>query len=122
MNTGILSAVTLYLKLSDGNQAIATDVSIGNGCIHWFSFVFALCRSVTQLNCFSKAGSQSYNVPSYAHPIVDETLAWQEWWLRLLYFEAAKGRGSDTCTVHMQIYTADCLDLANPKQEVLLTW
>ena len=28
-NTGVLSAVRLYLKLSGGNQAIATDISIG---------------------------------------------------------------------------------------------
>ena len=36
MNTGILSAVTLYLKLSGGNQTIATDVSIGTAIVYSF--------------------------------------------------------------------------------------
>ena len=33
MNTGILSVVTLYLKLSGGNQAIVTDISIGTAIV-----------------------------------------------------------------------------------------
>jgi len=36
MNTGILSAVTLYLKLSGGNQVIATDVSIGTAIVLFY--------------------------------------------------------------------------------------
>ena len=40
MNTGILSAVTLYLKLSDGNQAIATDVSIGTAIVAFSVILF----------------------------------------------------------------------------------
>ena len=40
MNTGILSAVTLYLKLSGGNQAIATDVSIGTAIVAFSVILF----------------------------------------------------------------------------------
>jgi len=40
MNTGILSAVTLYLKLSGGNQAIATDISIGTAIVAFSVILF----------------------------------------------------------------------------------
>ena len=40
MNTGILSVVTLYLKLSGGNQVIATDVSIGTAIVAFSVILF----------------------------------------------------------------------------------
>jgi len=40
MNTGILSAVALYLKLSGGNQTIATDVSIGTAIVAFSVILF----------------------------------------------------------------------------------
>jgi len=40
MNTGILSAITLYPKLSGENQAIATDVSIGTTIVAFSVILF----------------------------------------------------------------------------------
>ena len=47
-------------------EEVWPNVPISVNCCNVCSVLFyALCRSVTQLNCFSKAVSQSYNVPGY---------------------------------------------------------